>query len=253
MHPHVPRRLTGVWRELAAGADESPAAFTPAMIAELPEPARRWLTHAIEPGTPLAEAVTLTMEGEIKIGSWRRFTATQVLAPPRGFIWAARTRVAGLPVTGFDRYSDGAGEMRWRLAGLVPVQSGTGPDITRSAAGRLAAEGTVLLPTAFRHAAWAADPASDGAIATWRIGEHTEQVRLQLGGDGRLRRLTMQRWGAPDGQPAGRHLFAVDVEAEATFAGVTIPALLRAGWGDAEFFRAQITAAAAPAAVSRPR
>lgn len=237
MPAHVPRRLTGVWHELAAPAQDPGTPFTPAMVDDLAEPARRWLTHTIEPGTLLAETATLTMRGEIKIGSWRPFSATQVLAPPHGFIWSARARVAGLPVIGFDRYSHGTGEMRWRLAGLVPVMSGTGPDITRSAAGRLAAEGTALLPTAFRRARWAADADPDVAIATWQIGEQTEQVRLHVGADGQLRRLTMQRWGTPDDQPPGRYPFVVKIDAEATYAGVTIPTRLRAGWGDAEFFR----------------
>jgi hypothetical protein len=54
------------------------------------------------------------MRGHIRLGGWRPFTAQQVLAPS-GFVWAATARVAGLPVTGFDRYSSGTGQMRWRL------------------------------------------------------------------------------------------------------------------------------------------
>jgi hypothetical protein len=43
--------------------------------------------------------------------------------------------------------------MRWRLMRLIPVLNESGPDVTRSAYGRLAGE-IVLIPTAFRHAAW---------------------------------------------------------------------------------------------------
>ena len=87
--------------------------FDPAAIMELPEPARRWLGHAIAPGTPLWSSVELTMHGQIKLGRWRPFTARQVLTPPDGYLWAARTRLAGLPVTGYDRLASGGGEMRW--------------------------------------------------------------------------------------------------------------------------------------------
>jgi hypothetical protein len=219
------------------------------MAAGLPEPARRWLTHAIEPGTPLWESVILTMQGEIRIGSWRPFTARQVLAPPRGFIWAATARLFGLPVTGFDRYSAGSGQMNWRLGGLVPVMTAVGPDVTRSAAGRLAGE-TALLPTAFRAATWAPGPGDDRAVVTWRIGDEEEQAELHVGADGRLLGLVMQRWGNPDGVPFGRYPFGVAFEDEQTWSGVTIGSTLRAGWwwgtdreADGEFFRARITGA----------
>jgi hypothetical protein len=41
-------------------------------------------------------------------------------------------------VTGHDRLSSGTGEMRWRLLRLIPGMTAAGPDITRSAYGRLA-------------------------------------------------------------------------------------------------------------------
>jgi len=48
-------------------------------------------------------------------------------SPPGGYLWAARTRLAGLPVTGYDRLGSGAGEMRWRLLRLIPVLNESGP------------------------------------------------------------------------------------------------------------------------------
>jgi hypothetical protein len=110
--------------------------FTADLVADLPEPARRWLTHAIAAGTPRWSSVGLSRRGQIRLDSWRPFTARQVFAPPHGFVWAATARIGGLPVTGFDRYSSGVGQMRWRLLGLFPVMSSAGPDVTRSAAGR---------------------------------------------------------------------------------------------------------------------
>ena len=141
--PLAAPRLAGAarrdWTDLGAIPDfEMP--FDPEMTGHLPEPARRWLNHAIRPGTPLSPAAFLRMHGRIRLGSWRAFRATQILRPPHGFIWAARARVAGLPVSGFDRYSGGDGQMRWRVLGSLPVMSASGPDITRSAAGRLASE-----------------------------------------------------------------------------------------------------------------
>jgi hypothetical protein len=247
--PRAPRSLRAEWARLAAAQAPS-GRFAAGLVDGLPDPARRWLASAIAPGTPLWTSVQLTMRGQIKIGAWRPFTARQVLAPA-GFVWSATARVAGLPVTGFDRYGSDTGEMRWRVLGLLPVMSATGADVTRSAAGRLAGELTCWLPTAFAAASWAAGPEPDTAVATWRVGGESVAVRVRVGTDGGLRELLLQRWGDPDGQGFGRHPFGVAIEAERSFGGVTVPSVIRAGWSwgtdrqDAgEFFRAEITSAA---------
>ena len=246
--PPVPRSVRADWDRLRLG-DGRPPAFDPTTVAGLPGPARRWLRHAIAPGTPLWPSVELTMHGEIRLGTWRRFTARQVLAPPRGFVWAARTRLFGLPVTGFDRLTSGSGAMRWRLAGLVPVLSATGPDVTRSAAGRLAGE-MVLAPTTALAASWSAGADGEHAVAATLVAGVEERTELHVGPDGRLLDVRMQRWGDPDGVPFGRHPFGVTVDAEATFAGMTIPSVFRAAWWwgtnrqeEGEFFRAEVTGA----------
>jgi hypothetical protein len=246
--PGEARAVRRDWLHLAEPAGPLPA-FDPAMLAGLPEPARRWLGHAIAPGTPLWRSVELSMRGQIRLGRWRSFTARQVLAPPDGYIWAAATRVAGLPVTGFDRLSSGTGQMSWRLLGLFPVVAASGADVTRSACGRLAGEIT-LLPTAFHRASWLRGERPGTAVASLRFGTYTESAELSVGDNGRLLEVRVDRWGNPDGAPFGRHPFGVSVEAESQFGGITIPSVLRAGWWwgterqDAgEFFRAQITSA----------
>lgn len=213
---------------------------------QLPEATRRWLLHSIAPGTPLAHAASLDMTGEIRLGRWRSFRATQVIAPAKGYVWAASTRFSLLPLTGFDRYSQGVGEMRWRLARLLPFGSDDGADVTLSAAGRLAAE-LALLPTAFDVATW--EPAgTDGFVARTMIGGHLESVDFQVGADGRLREVRCNRWGNPLGQRHGRYPFGVIFLDEATFGGITIPTAFTAGWfigtdrwSEGTFYRARIT------------
>jgi hypothetical protein len=216
------------------------------MVAGFPEPVRRYLTHAIAQGTPLWQSVEVSMAGEIKIGSWRPFTATQVVSP-RGYIWAAVARLFGFPVLGYDRLSNGTGEMRWRLLDLVPVVSVEGPDIARSAAGRLASE-IVLIPTTFGGAAWTRGDEADTAVASWGAGEQQQRVELHVGPEGQVKDVLIQRWGNPNNSPFGRYPFGVTVSAERTDAGVTLPADFRAGWwwgtdrqSEGEFFRARIT------------
>lgn len=246
--PRSARSVREQWRALGSPA-EHPGRFEPGMVSDLPEPARRWLAHAIAPGTPLWRSGELVMHGQIRLGSWRPFTATQVITPPAGYIWAATAHVHGLRVTGYDRLSSGSAAMVWKLLGVVPVVRAVGVDVARSAAGRLAAE-CVLVPTTFASATWTPGHRPDLAVATWWIGTEQETVEVQVGADGALLGVLVQRWGDPDGAPSGRYPFGVTVEAERTFAGVTVASTIRAGWwwgtdrqDRGEFFRAEITAA----------
>ncbi|KAE8766063.1 hypothetical protein GB883_00010 [Georgenia thermotolerans] len=128
----VPAGLTRAvrrdWRAVAAPRPE-PGRFEPADVEHLPAPVARWLRHAIAPGTQVPGAALLAMHGEIRLGRWQPFTALQVLAPPMGYVWAARAGRGGLRVRGFDRYTHGQGEMRWRLGGLVPVVAARDADV----------------------------------------------------------------------------------------------------------------------------
>jgi hypothetical protein len=229
----APPQLTGMarraWQRLAAPTSH-PQAFDPAAIGHLPEPVRRWLTHAIEPGTPLRRSATLIMHGDIRLVRWRRFEARQILTPGEGFIWAATAHLAGLPVIGFDRYSGGTGQMRWRLLGALPIASATGPDITRSAAGRLASE-LVMVPAAALSSALTWESAGeDRATAHVTIGGDLHAVTITVATTGALEAVAIPRWGDPDKGGFREHLFGAEVHREAVFDGYTIPAAVSAGW-----------------------
>ncbi|MFC4909579.1 DUF6544 family protein [Actinomadura gamaensis] len=235
------------WARLAAPSGPV-GLFTPEHAQRLPTAARRWLLHAIAPGTPLLSAAHLAMHGRIRIGGrWWPFEAEQVLKPFQGFVWTATARLAGLPVTGFDRYRDGRGEMRWRMLGRLPLLSASGPDVSRSAAGRLAAE-FVLAPAAALSPAIQWEEVDQlRAIAHVSVDPGVHPVTLTVHPCGTLVSVTTPRWGDPGGDGYGEHVFGVRVRQERTFGGFTVPALARAGWGhgttdwhDGDFFRFSI-------------
>lgn len=219
--------------------------FTSAQIADLPNIVRRYLTHTIASGTRLARAVRLRMHGEIRLKAWTRFRAEEVIRSDRGLIWQARVLMKGLPVTGYDRFVDGAGEMRWKLLGFIPVIRASGADITRSAAGRFAAE-SVWLPSMLLspNANWTGG-ASNVACVTVNAGGQSAEMEFVMDESGRLRNMSMQRWGNPEGGEFHSSRFGAIVEDESTFDGYTIPTKLRIGWyfgtkrfeTEGEFFR----------------
>ena len=235
---------------LRAAAPAAPRRFHPADVAVLPEPARRWLTHAVPEGTPLAGAMELRTHGEIRLGHWRPFTAQQVIVPGAGFIWAARSRLAGVPVLGYDSYADGRGEMNWRVGGVVPVQSGSGFDVTLSAFDRLVSE-SVLVPTALVDADWSEGYGRNAAVFTRQQDgqSHWTRVTVWIEPDGRLANVSLWRWGDPGGEGQwGLRRFEVAFDGEFDAGGVLVPDGMRAAWVGTggvrkEFFRARIDAA----------
>jgi len=132
--------LEQLWGAIPGDNLQRQQQFDPGRTSGLPEPARRYLTHAIAAGTRLASAVRLTMHGEIKLAGWSRFTAEQVINWSRGMMWQATVRVHGIPISGGDSFADGEGAMRWKALGIVPIVSASGVDITRSTAGRVNVE-----------------------------------------------------------------------------------------------------------------
>ena len=247
--PALPPDVRDDWAKLSTPT-EQPAAFDPASLAALPAPVRRWLTHAIAPGSPLRCSAELRTHGQIRIGRWLPYQARWVLAPPAGFVWAATARAAGVPINGFDRYTRGSGQMRWRLLGRLPVLSAEGTDVTRSAAGRLAGE-FVFCPAAALSPAVSWEPLDEHrAVASFALGEFVQRVTLRVAASGAVESVSMLRWGDPDGDGFGEYPFGADITAEASFDGFTVPSRARVGWhygtdrwAKGEFFRLVVDSA----------
>lgn len=138
--------------------------------------------------------------------------------------------------------------MLWRVAGLVPLVAASGPDVSRSAAGRLAAE-VVLTPTSYKHAEWGATHNPESVEGRFRYATGTETVTVRVDGQGDPVGVSMERWGDPeDSGTFGHHSFGGELSEHRDFDGVRIPTSMSVGWwpdsprwSDGEFFRAVIT------------
>ena len=227
--------------------------FNSDKLSHLPAAAKRYLEHAIEPGTKIASAVRLKMHGEIKLKKWIPFTAEQVICWEHGLIWTATAWMNGfLPIVGSDCIIDGIGGMQWKLLGLFPVMTASGTDLTRSAIGRLQAE-SVWLPSVFYgdDVSWTSTELSDldsNLHSSFVVQGDRAELDFTIDRSGRLKTTKLPRWGNPEGAEFHYVDFGGILEQEATFCGYTIPTHLRAGWyfgsnrfeSEGEFFRATI-------------
>jgi hypothetical protein len=226
--------------------DRVAGSFNDTELVGLPEPVRAYFRAAIAPGTPLALAAQIRMRGQIKLGRWLPFRATQVLAPHRGTIWSAR--IAGV-ISGSDRYAAGEGGMDWKLGGLIRVQHAEGPDVSRSSAERAAGE-AIWLPTALLPrfgVQWSVE--DDHTItAAFDVDGRRVKVEYHLDEHWRVRSLLFERWGDPcNNGTFGLYPFGGDMTNHETFGGLTVPSAGSVGWfygsdrwGEGEFFRYRI-------------
>jgi hypothetical protein len=223
----------------------SPAAFDPALVADLDEPVRRFFSHALREGAALAPGVRLAMRGQIRLGAWLPFRAT---AENRRDAFSWRARVGAGPVavlTADDGFGDGAGHMDVRLLGRLPVLGAGGPDTARSAAGRAAAEAALFAPMTLLPGSGATWRAEDDThvVARWDVGPERPEVHLCLDAEGAVRTVWCPRW-----RDAGRGYepFGGAVHAQRRFGDVVVPSRFTVGWGfgtprHAPFFRAELT------------
>ncbi len=252
------RRADRAERErLAALQPASPAFFSPAMVAGLPEPARRYFNYAIKPGTPLLTVAEIDMTGQFSLGTkddprYQPMEARQILAAPEGFVWAMRTR-GGMPVSG----SDSGSWTRFRIFGLVPVaRLGGDPDHTRSAFGRYVAEAVSWTPAALLPGPGVTWEAVDETTArvTIRHGDLSQAVDVTVDPEGRPVAVSFQRWSNANTEKVHRlQPFGAYPSDYREVAGYRLPFRVEAGnmFGtDAyfPFFIAEVTAIRFPGA-----
>ncbi len=232
---------------LVAAAPASAPRFDPAMVAELPEPARRFLTFAIRPGTPLARVAVIEMTGTIGLGDatrpgYRPMRARQVLSAFDGLVWQVEVGSGRLGFSGSDGFDGVRSWTRFRLAGLVPVVAAGGTrDHLRSAFGRVVAEAAFWLPAAFlpgEEVTWEA-VGSDRARARVRANGMEQSVEVRVGADGRPLEVSIPRWS--DANPEKRYRlqpFGGTLGEHRETGGYTVPMRVEGGnlFGTEQYF-----------------
>lgn len=240
-----------LWARLAEEGGGPVERFDPGTVEHLPEPAQRLLTAAIPQGTPLATGVELEMTGRIKLGIWLPFSARQILRAGVGLVWAPVVGGRLIRFVGADSFGPDGGRMQFRLHDRISVVNASGPDVDKSAAGRLAAETAAWLPQAL----------TPQAGATWKPIDHHSatvvltgpdgpvEVDLTIDADGRVTDIDLLRWNGSRKPPAYER-FGGPVTAGYETDGVRLAGSGSVGWArktpaqdDAVFFHYHIVAA----------
>ena len=197
---HRADRRTGA--ALAATQPARPSRFDPVMVADLPDPARRYFEFAIRPGTPLYTVAEIEMTGRFSLGTkdsskYLAMTAHQVLAAPEGFVWSMAARGGMMRISGSDAAADGESWTRFWLMDLLPVtRISSTNDHRRSAFGRYVAEATFWTPAALLPGPGVTWEAVDAKTARVTVSHHglQQSVDVTVDPDGRPVRVIFLRW-----------------------------------------------------------
>jgi hypothetical protein len=200
------------WAALLASPVPLPQRFDPSMVAGLPEPARRFFSFAIEPGTRLATVVELTMAGEISLGTkenpgYQPMKARQVLAAPHGLVWEMAAGSGAMSVAGSDGMAFDRSWTRFWLLGCVPVvRAGDDADHLRSSYGRLVAEAAFWSPAFLlpRPGVVWAEVDRDTARVTVTRGALVQSADIRVDAQGQPVSITIPRWSNANPQHAWR-------------------------------------------------
>lgn len=187
---------------LKSAVEGTPPTYDPQMVAELPEPARRFFNFAIVPGTPLKSVAEITMAGELSLGTKQEpnylpMQARQVMAAPHGFVWEIEAGKGAMRFSGSDGMLGERSWTRFWLLRTVPVaRVDGGPDHLRSSFGRLVAEAAfwspaLLLPR--QGVAWS-QVDQDTARATVTHGALVQSVDIRVDAAGQPLWASLPRW-----------------------------------------------------------
>jgi uncharacterized protein DUF6544 len=201
---------------LLAPADV-PEPVTGENLARLPAPVQQYLRGAGVIGRPRVHSFRVRMHGRIRNAPdarWMPFTAEQYnVVKPAVRLFYLNGSMMGLPFQGYHRYVAGDASMRVKAAGLVPLVTAAGPQMSQSETVTLFNDMCIMAPATLLDPAIEWHAVDDRTSRAWFTnaghtiraellfddsGELTNFVsddRYQLSADGLLMRQV--RWSTP--------------------------------------------------------
>jgi hypothetical protein len=236
-----------VWRRLAAMPPRLPALFDPALLADLPEPARRYFRFVIAPGTRLSTVSEVDMEGELSLGSadnprYQPMGARQMLCPPHGLVWRVKVGQGLMHVVGSDGIEEDSSWSRFWLFGLLPLaRAGRNRDHLRAAFGRVVGEAAFWAPAALlpqNGVTWEATD-ENTARATVAYRGLTQTLDIRVDAEGRPISVLIPRWTDANADKVFRvQPFGGFLSEFRAFQGFMLPTRVEAGnfFGTRDYF-----------------
>jgi Family of unknown function (DUF6544) len=234
---------------LRAGASPGRAGVvTEDMLADLPEPVRRYLRYARVVGKPFHGTIRLRQRGRMRPGPgqpWVPLDAEEHYSVrPTGFAWVGTARLGPFPVArARDMYADGEGRMLVKVASLWPVVNASGEQMGQAEMMRYLNE-MIWFPAAFLDANISFE-AVDDSSARVSLTDHGRTVTATMFFDqqGRPTDFVAQRYRAADSSDPDT--WSTPFTGYGEFEGLRLPsygkAICKLPGGDLEYIDVTVT------------
>jgi Family of unknown function (DUF6544) len=218
------------------------------MLADLPEPVRRYLRYTGVVGRPFPGTVRLRQTGTIRLGPgqlWVPLDAEEHYSVrPPGFVWAGTARLGPFPVArARDMYAEGTGRMLVKVASLWPVVNASGEQMDQAEMLRYLNE-MMWFPAAFLAGNISFEPVDDSS-ARVTLTDHGRTVTGTLVFDqqGRLTDFVAQRYRTPGASDPDT--WSTPITGYGEFEGLRLPATGKAIYklpgGDLDYINVTLT------------
>jgi len=219
---------------------------TEEMLADLPEPVRRYLRYTGVVGKPFPGTIRLRQKGRMRLGPrWLPFDAEEHYSvQPPGFVWAGTVRAGRFPVArARDMYAEGTGRLLVKVASLWPVVDASGEQMDQAEMVRYLSE-MIWFPAAFL-AGNISFEAVDDSSARVTLTDHGRTVTATMFFDaqGRLTDFVAERYRTSDSSDPDT--WSTPFTGYGEFEGLRLPASGKVTWklpdGDLEYIDVTLT------------
>jgi hypothetical protein len=158
----------------------------------LPVQVQRYLRFVGALGQPAVQNFRVRMHGRIRNdrhGRWMRMTAEQYDVVTRGArLFFLNAATLGIPIQAYHRYADSSASMRVLAAGLVPVASASGAEMTQSETVTLFNDMCLMAPATLIDHTISWETVDEHAVnATFTHAGHTVHATLVFDSTGALK------------------------------------------------------------------
>lgn len=229
-----------LWRSMKS--QPSNQYFDSAMLAGLPNPAQRYLRHAIKPNARLASSIEVTMHGaythsaDITAPKYP-FHGKRIIRAGKGFVYKVVVPGEGLQrihENGLAFYANQQGYERAKYMYLVPIyfRLNNPADINRTFLERYITD-LILLPSALLPqpgVEWRAIDEQHASVTITQDGQALT-LKLKIGSAGELQEVSFDYWSAKGGAKTYQSIpCGMQIHREQSFGDYTIPSSFNFIW-----------------------